>query len=373
MTTIRKATLPKDDRGNDPNDHREDPHYLDKLQPISSMLSRFTLNGQAGEMKLRMLDDKFVMGTIALLGQSTVIYARPNAGKTLLVIWMIIHNIQLGEMRGEDVFYINADDNHKGLTHKLELAEQHGFMMLAPGYNEFRADMLAGVLAELMETGEARGKVLILDTVKKFADLMRKDKASIFGNAVRQFVSHGGTVIMLAHVNKHADADGKVIFAGTSDLVDDADCAFTLEVLTDDKATGTRSVKFENFKSRGDVAQEAVYEYNAGEGVTYFERLASVRAVNDQEREELELRRRLDITLDRNREAVEAIKEAIKAGFTQKTPLVKEACSRSGLTRRKVIRALSDHTGNDTSKHQFWHVNVEDKNRHVYQLNWGVN
>ncbi len=38
------------------------------------------------EMKAKMLADVFVLDGIALLGQLTVIYAKPNAGKTLTTI-----------------------------------------------------------------------------------------------------------------------------------------------------------------------------------------------------------------------------------------------------------------------------------------------
>lgn len=344
--------------------------YRPEAKPLS--LNRFTLNGKAQDMKKKMLEDKFIVGRFAIVGQSTVFYAKPNAGKTLLLIWFIIEAIKDGTIQGEDVFYINADDNYKGLCFKLELAERYGFMMLAPGHNGFEANMLRDVLMEMIDNDQARGKIIILDTVKKFVDVMRKDRASAFGEAVRQFVSHGGSVIMLAHVNKHRDEENKVIFSGTSDLVDDADCAYTLDILTDDKATGTRTVKFENFKCRGDVALEAVYEYNAGEGVTYQERLDSVRLVGDEERQEVERRNRLDAMLERNREAVEAIKESIKAGHTQKTALLADASERAGLSRRRISKALRDHTGNRLDEHQFWHVSVEARNAHVYQLNWGV-
>ena len=373
MTTIKSLTLPRDDRGNDPNDHRDDPNYVEKITaPAESLLAKYTLNGRAAEMKTKMLEDKFVLGRMAILGQSTVIYAKPNAGKTLLAIRLISDGIASGEVKGEDVFYINADDNYKGLVFKLEMAERLGFNMLAPGHLGFGAEMLSEILANLIADDDARGKIIILDTVKKFVDLMRKDRASLFGSYVRQFVSHGGTVIMLAHVNKHRDDDGKVIFAGTSDLVDDADCAYTLDVLADDGATGMRTVKFENFKARGDVAQEVVYEYDAGEGVTYQRRLDSIRPAGEQERDKAERRKRTDAKLERNEEAIAAIKEAISEGVTRKTELVKDAHERSGITKAKITRALADHTGSKVDDGQLWHLRVEGKNRHVYQLNWGV-
>ena len=333
-------------------------------------LDQFALNGQAATMEAAMLDDVFILGRMAILGQSTVFYAKPNAGKTLLTIWLIVEAIKKGTMQGEDIFYINADDNHKGLTFKLKLAEKHGFRMLAPGYNGFKAEMLAQVLEAMIQAEGARGKVLILDTVKKFTDIMRKDKATKFGEAVRQFVAHGGSVIMLAHVNKHRDEEGKVIFSGTSDLVDDVDCAYTLDTVTEDKFSGTRTVKFENFKSRGDVESEALYEYDFSSGTSYQARLDSVRSVSDSEREEAEKRQRLDLQYEQNREAIEAIREAIREGVTHKTDLIKDAMERSGVSRKRIIKALADHTGTNSLERQYWTVNKEDKNAHVYKLNW---
>ena len=342
-----------------------------KNDPIFD-LKKFSLTGQAENLRRKMLADKYVLGKMAILGQSTVFYAPPNAGKTLLTLWLIIDGIKSGEINGQDVFYINADDNFKGLVHKLELAEKHGFEMLAPGHEGFESDALHTYLAELVRQNNARGKILILDTVKKFTDLMKKDKATKFGECVRQFVSHGGTVIMLAHTNKHRDDENKVVYSGTTDLVDDADCAYTLDVVTEEKASGLRTVKFENFKSRGDVASEAVYRYNYADGTSYRDRLNSVEEVGQAERQEAEKRKRLDMMLDKNRNAVEIIKECIREGISNKTELIAQAHDRSGITKAKISAALRDHTGSAVSDHQFWHVNVKDKNAHVYQLNYGI-
>lgn len=335
-------------------------------------LKKFSLTGQADNMRKQMLDEKYVLGKMAILGQSTVFYAPPNAGKTLLTLWMIIEGIKSGEINGQDVFYINADDNFKGVVHKLELAERHGFEMLVPGHKGFQSDALHTYLDELVRQNNARGKILILDTVKKFTDLMHKEKSSKFGECVRQFVSHGGTAIMLAHTNKHRDDENKVVYSGTTDLVDDADCAYTLDVVTEEKANGLRTVQFTNFKSRGDVANEAVYRYDFADGTTYRERLNSVEAVGQAERQEAEKRKRLDMVLNKNRNAVEVLKECISEGIVNKTELIAQAHERSGITKTKIRAALIDHTGSAVSDHQFWHVNVKDKNAHVYQLNYGV-
>jgi hypothetical protein len=339
-------------------------------------LSKFSLYGRSRNMEAKMLNDVYILGKLAILGQSTVWYAKPNTGKTLLVIHLLIQAIREGVIKGEDVFYVNADDTYKGLVYKLKIAEKWGFHQLAPGHgpdcnNIFKAEHLPGYLAEMIKQGTAKDKALILDTVKKFTDLMSKDKSSKFGEQVRQFVSHGGTVIMLAHANKHRDEDKKIVYAGTADLVDDADCAYTLDDIGTD-SEGFRTVKFENFKARGDVAPEAYYKYDARGDVNYFERLDSVTAIDEDERHQAEERRAMDMLLAKNRLAVDAITESIKDGVTGKTALVADAAERSGISKPKITKALMDHTGPDTSKHQFWFIDPGERNSKNYRLNYGV-
>lgn len=51
-------------------------------------------------MREKMLTDTFVLDNIAILGQATVIYAKPNTGKTLLVMKMLIESIKAGRVKG---------------------------------------------------------------------------------------------------------------------------------------------------------------------------------------------------------------------------------------------------------------------------------
>jgi primase-polymerase (primpol)-like protein len=332
-------------------------------------LSQFALNGMAAEMETKMLDDKYVLGRLAIMGQSTVIFARPNAGKTLLTIKLLIEAISTGEIQGREVYYINADDTYKGLVTKLKLAEEYNFCMLAPGHQGFQAKALPQILFNLIDQNDANGKILILDTFKKFADLMSKEKSSMFGETVRQFVSHGGTVISLAHVNKHRGEDGKLIHAGTTDSVDDTDCAYLLDIIAEDEFSKVRTVRFENFKSRGDVAIKADYQYNANEKVKYLDRLLSVRAVSEDEAAMAsELSQRAE-RVHQNRAVIDIVKEGIRTGITKKTELCAHVMKNGGITRKKVINILDEHTGPSPGNYQFWQVEVGEKNSHTYWLN----
>ena len=339
-------------------------------------IMQYSMKGRSDEMKQKMLEDKFVLGQLAILGQSTIFYGKPNAGKTLLILWLIIQAIKSGEINGDDVFYINADDTYKGLVYKLTIAEKYGFHMMAPGHGqpggpEFKSAHLPVYLAKMIAQNQAAGKIFILDTVKKNTDLMNKKVCSEFGENIRQFISHGGTVIMLAHVNKHRDEDKKIVYSGTTDLIDDADCAYTLDTIQDDP-NGMRTVKFENIKNRGDVTLEAFYKYNYQSVTSYFDRLDSVTPIGNEERKKIEAQKKLDAIYNKNKNAIDAIKKCIDEGINTKTELIKEAASRSYESKNKIRKALDEHLGTDKLKNQFWFKKIGEKNAHTYHKNYGT-
>ena len=198
-------------------------------QSALQQLNQYSLTGQSAKLRQQMLADQFVLKNIAIMGQWTTIYGAPNSGKTLITNWLLREALMSDAIDGERVYYINADDNYRGLVEKIELAEDWGMHMIAPHHNKFAVNQIPELLTELGNDGGARGAVVVLDTLKKFTDLMDKRAASQFGIAARGFVSAGGTLIALAHTNKHVGADGKSIYSGTSDIVDDSDCCFIIE------------------------------------------------------------------------------------------------------------------------------------------------
>lgn len=329
-------------------------------------LNQFALNGSSAEMEQKMLEDKHILGKVALLGQATAFYAKPNAGKTLLTIWLTIEAIKSGNLNGDDCFYINADDNHKGLTFKLKLAERYGFKMMAPGYppeRPFKAEMLEPILKKLIEQQTARGKVLILDTLKKFTDIMDKRKGTEFMKAAREFVLHGGSLILLAHVNKHADAEGRVVYSGTSDVVDDIDCAYTLEVIQE--TAFSKTVCFENFKDRGDVAKKAVYRYDSAG--SYLDLLESVEEISETEEKQIIKEQRVNDLISDNQELINCILQVIREGVTLKTELVNEVHHRTDESKNRIRGVLKVHTGKNFFEGHRWNMVIGDKNSRIYE------
>ncbi|NOT13044.1 MAG: hypothetical protein HOP23_14615 [Methylococcaceae bacterium] len=337
-------------------------HANNEPQPFN--LAKFSLNGSSKKMRDQMLEDVFVLPDIALLGQATVIYAAPNTGKTLLTLHLLIDGIKQGCVGGNDIFYINADDTHKGLVEKLELAEQHGFNMLVPRHKGFEADQLSGYLGSMIANNDARGKVLILDTAKKFTDLMDKKVGSKFMESAREFVSKGGTLIMLAHVNKHKDAEGKSVRAGTTDLVDDGDCAYMLDAVSE--SDDIKSVLFSNFKNRGDVASELGFTYSTAKGQQYVSRLQSVKQLNEQQHAAAKQAKSIADQMDRDSFTINAILEVLNRSDMLKTDLVDAAHKESCISKQKLNKVLFDYCGSDFNRGHRWYIIPGNKNAKVY-------
>ena len=331
--------------------------------------NEFVLADSSADMEARMLADRYVLGRLAILGQATVFYGGPNVGKTLLILWLLIQQIEAGEIDPADVYYINADDTFKGLVEKKKLAEQYGFNMLVPGMFGFKAPMLPVILRNRARQGTANACIVILDTLKKFTDLMSKKVGSEFGEVSREFIANGGTLISLAHVNKYKNDDGESIHAGTTDIIDDADCAYIMDLVEDN---GTlRTVKFRNVKDRGDVMQSATYGYQSKHDdhpLPYIDLFDSVREITAREAREAEKRAAIADKLAINHELILDIQACIRDGFTLRTQLVKEAQNRSGESARKIKNVLKTHTGTNLLDGARWNCTVGDKNAHQYSL-----
>jgi hypothetical protein len=327
----------------------------------------FTIREPSKVMEARMLADKFVIGRMAISGQSSVFYGGPNVGKTLVALKLLTEAIQAGDVQAGSVYYINADDTYKGIVTKQKLAEQYGFKMLVPSMNGFKADMLAQIMRYRASSDTARGSVVLLDTLKKFTDLMHKGSASSFGDVVRQFTANGGTLISLAHVNKHKNDEGESVYSGTTDIIDDADCAYILDLVEDNGTT--RIIKFRNIKDRGDVQQVASYSYKSKSNVSsmsYEELFHSVAAMSFEQAKLAEARAAIADKLAINHETIVVVLECLSEGITGKTQLVAEVVNRTGLAKKKVTRVVDDHTGTDTHQGHRWNHDKGERNSQIY-------
>ena len=342
---------------------------LTEVKPALSaleQLSAYTMNGRSAEMRQRMQDEKYVLDRIAILGQWTTLYAAPNTGKTLLTIWMLIQQVKAGEIDGSKVYYVNADDHYKGAVEKLELFEPHKINVLIPNQNNFDTDKLTHLIGQLTKDDEAMGQVIILDTLKKFTDLMDKKAATEFGKLARSFVGAGGTIITLAHTNKNRSDEGKRIFGGTSDILDDCDCSYVIDGGGPDGHNKYRAI-FENNKARGDVAQKVVFQYSKLDGCTYEQLLNSIVRLGKKDAREADKENQLhkDIRVDKT--TVDAILDALGDAELLTKVILDHVTDETPIGRRPAKNALLKWTGEDYDQGHRWTVRRGDKNEKYYK------
>lgn len=329
----------------------------------SSTWDKFKSMAADGKAMMKQFsEDKYLLQDLAILGQWTVFYAGPNTGKTLLTQWLLREAISNGEIKGDDVLYLNVDDTSKSGAEKAIMADEFGYLMLLPGHNGFHVKDVPTLFRDVIQSGDGKGKVIILDTLKKFTELMDKRVASKFGEMAREFVSIGGTLICLAHVNKHKDAQGKSIYTGTADIRDDADCVYTIEHdgCTEGFCSETHTVTFENSKARGDVAQKASFQYTKSKGSGYRAMFDSVKRVGDLQAENARSAAEADKQRKEDAEAIEAITTALANDQYKQSDIVEFVRGVNGMGRNKILGVLSKYEG------RLWAMERGDKNAAIY-------
>jgi len=339
----------------------DEPSFLQKLQDWSS-------TGDSEAMAEQMLEDKFVLPDIAISGQWTTIYASHNVGKTLITLWLLLKNVESGVLDGQTVFYINCDDNYRGSVEKLAIVEKYGIEMLVPHRNDFNPATLVSEMNRAVQNDEARNIVIILDTLKKFVNLMNKTEATNFGVIGRQFSQAGGTLIGLAHTNKHRDEDGKSIYSGTTDIADDCDCVYVIETLEDDKTSGKRTIQFRNEKQRGDVAAEKSFSYERREGNSYEDLMNSVVVV-DEETANQEKKRAIKLKQHhKDKLVIDTIIAIMSNESMELTELIKRVSDEAGKSVAKCREIVNQYKGGGLDEFTFWRIKTGAHNRQTLEL-----
>lgn len=324
-----------------------DPTKETKPKP-RSRFDRFVLR-ESTLLALMQTPLAYILLMFALMGEITVLFAPPNTGKTLLALALLAKSIVMGMINPADVYYINADDSQVGLWVKTQIAEKFGFNMLAPWLQGFDPNELRTYLEELITSGLAPGKIMILDTGKKFFDPMSKEQSSSFMNLLRQFTMAGGSVIMLAHTNKRTRSDGTPIPGGTSDVLDDCDAAYTLRTVPGPTGAKEKRVVVECIKSRGGPTGPFGFAFH--DDGAYLEKFDSVRKFDPKELEGLEAEPEDDGPF------IEITKDAIVKGFTTKMILRDEVSRVAEIPKLQALKIIERYTGTDPTRHH-WRVEV---------------
>ena len=330
---------------------------------ITNPLKMFSLLGKADEIEKNVLSERQILGQIALQGQLTVIYSAPNTGKTLIILSLLMESIVQKRVNPSKVYYLNVDDNSAGLVAKLRIADEYKFNVLAEGYEDFNANHFLKYVIEMTETDQASGVIIILDTLKKFVNLMDKTQSSNFSKIIRKFALKGGTLIALAHTNKNPGRDGKQVYGGTSDIIDDFDCAYTIATVQPQADSGVKVVEFDNIKRRGNVTQRVAFGYCNKSDISYSELLASVQPIDDSQL--IPLKQASDQLS--NREKINTVIACIKEGINSKMKLAHAVSSRTGISRAIAIQLIEKYTGTDPTIHK-WSFSVRERGAKVFTI-----
>ena len=324
-------------------------------------LSKYSLLGQGPKIEAQSRLSKPILGKAMLLAQATIIYGTPNVGKTVVVLHLVLEAVRLGLIDPGKTFYINADDSSQGVSEKLGFLDEAGVHTLVPGFEGFKPSALAEALAKMIATNSCDGVIVIIDTLKKFADLMDKRASASFGDLCRQFVMKGGTVIALAHTRKNPSLSGKPVYGGTSDFMEDFDAACLLVAADERSPRGEKVVQFQFQKRRGPNVDEA-YAYADDPALSYFERLNSVRLVDIDEMDKYAAADRQLSDAD----LINTTLDCIEAGVVQKMALVREVVERSNVSRRAATQVVERYSGDDPQAHH-WTFAVQERGAKVFR------
>ena len=320
-------------------------------------LDKYSLKGKAAKVEAFAVNAKPILGNIALAGQLTVIYAEFNSGKTLITLHLLIQAISEGIINPLDVYYLNMDDSSSGLLEKVHLADEFGFHMLSEGYEGFTSGKFVEIIRELVMTNKANGTVVILDTLKKFVDLMSKNESSAFAEAMRQYALKGGSLIALAHTNK-AKVNGKSKYGGTNDIMSDFDCGYVVEKVSKDN--GVNTVEFTKEKGRGCNVSNVSFSFSNDSSLSYCQILASVQEVDPTQ-----LVRLKQVEQQKaDEEIIASVRSLIVEGINKKMALAKAVALDSQVSQKTAIGILERYNG----KILHWSYSVGSKGANIYSL-----
>lgn len=270
----------------------------------SSALSKLmyaAVNDRIEEMEERLAKERDVVPGMITTGTVTLVYAPSGAGKTVWILGNLFQSIRNNLIKGSDVIYFNEDDGAKGVLQKAKMGRKHGMTMItlsnSPDPMLRTTDDALRLLSAIREEGHADGKIVICDTLKKFAPVLNKGDMRDVLHVFREFAAAGGTVILLGHCNKHRSMDGRLIYEGVGDLKSDVDNMFGLDPVND-KFAAYQELLVINEKDRSQISFEGGFKYKQTSAVVHYEEsVDSVQFMSPDDISELKEKQRGQINI----------------------------------------------------------------------------
>lgn len=288
-------------------------------------------------------DPEWAIENIAPRGHVVAIAAPPGAGKTT-----VLFHLATQYSDEFNVVFVHADTNPSDAKSYYERAKEHNVNYLTP-------DMIVGksmshvvTRLEILANSDADldGELWIFDTLKKMTDMIDKRQLKELLQILRKLSSRGMTLILLAHTNKHKDAEGKHVFEGTGDLRADVDELIYFEPMK--KEDGNLLVSTRPDKVRADL-REMSFEIATDRTVTVCKSYVDVaKTLADEAR------------LEKDEPVIEIIRLAIVSGETLQSGIINFASSNSSFSNKQVQNVLNFYA-KDTPQ-QLWVKKREKEN-----------
>lgn len=173
--------------------------------------------------------EKFCYDNLVIERHVLTIIATPGGGKTAFFVGEASRQMA---KRGYSVYYLDADSPPSEHKRMNKLAHKGGFSIkIADAVGGNGPQGLLDILKGAAENDiDLENKVFIIDTLKKFTDLMSKGSVRDFYQLMRKLTGLGATIVLLGHANKRREKDGLLLFEGTNDVRADTDELIYFEI-----------------------------------------------------------------------------------------------------------------------------------------------
>ena len=295
------------------------------LLPIKSKPPFIDIENYWSDLELRqedvdkMADAEFLIPNILVRGHVAVYIAKANGGKTTLFKYFCEGLTE----KKLNVFYINVDGNPDDLKRHFAHATKFGYKVIAPDSRDSKntGDALAKLKELSLSDSDLSNHVYIIDTIKKFVDLMNKSQLKERLQMFRKLSVKGATVVLLGHANKFENSEGNLVYEGTADLRNDVDELIYILYSKDD-INKTQDLTTQPDKVRARF-----------EPVSY-------RILFDQDRKVIPLNEVQKILSQNDKELIGLITAAIANGDDTQTQIIKYVSERTAIGKVKIREFL---------------------------------
>jgi len=295
------------------------PQQLNRTSSLGTFFDDLILRSEDVQ---KMADAEFLIPNMIVRGHVAAYVAPGNGGKTTVFVYLCEQLALLGV----DVLYVNVDASPGDLKRHFKHAKLHKYKVVAPDARDGKscADVIDKLKSLALSDLDLSNHVFIIDTLKKFVDVIDKRMAKELYRLFRSLTVKGATICLLGHTNKYGDQDGKEIYEGTADLRNDLDELIYLDGYKNE-ANNTLEITTRPDKVRAEFEPKSYIINLVDRSIT--EPTSAIKIISKEDRDILDL-----------------IKETIRMGNKTQKDIIKHVRLKSELSDRKIRSTLLFHS-----------------------------